>query len=344
MVINHNGTVAKLRALNGKRLSEAEYNDLAAQRRVSDIAEYLRNTRSYERLFDGVNTNTVHRGMIENLLRRSVFETYFRIVGFEHLEKEDFYNFKILQSEVREILVAISHINARSDQHIEKLPVYIDKYISYSLLDLAKARSREDLLEVLKGTPYRAIIEEIPLRKSGKIDFNPTECALRTQYYKELLDSPFFKKSGTGPLKTLITTDIDLINVINAYRMITYFGESSDYINSLMLPFKGKLPAAVDAELRSSQNKTEFLDRFKNSYYGRVMENYGIVQGTSLELETQRLRYNYARQALSTSVHPAQSVYAFIYLYEAEVTNIIKIIEGIRYGLPQSDLTKQLVL
>jgi V/A-type H+-transporting ATPase subunit C len=344
MVINHNGTVAKLRALNGKRLSSAEYTDLAAQRRVSDIAEYLRNTRSYERLFDGVNTNTVHRGMIENLLRRSVFETYFRIVGFEHLEKEDFYNFKILQSEVREILVAISHINARSDQHIEKLPVYLDKYISYSLIELAKARSREDLLDVLKNTPYRAIIEEIPLRKSGKIDFNPTERALRTYYYKELLDSPFFKKSGTGPLKTLITTDIDLINLINAYRMITYFGESSDYINSLMLPFRGKLTAAAGAELRSSQNKTEFIDRFKNSYYGRVMENYGIAENESLELQTQRLRYNYAKQALSTSVHPAQSIYAFIYLYEAEVTNIIKIIEGIRYGLPQSDLTKQLVL
>jgi V/A-type H+-transporting ATPase subunit C len=344
MTINHNGTVAKLRAMNGNRLRTEQYNDLAAQRRVSDIAEYLRNTASYERLFDGVNTNTVHRGMIENLLRRSVFESYFRIVGFEHLEKEDFYNFKILQSEVREILVAIQHINAHSDQHIEKLPVYLDKYISFSLIELAKARSREDLLEVLKGTPYRAIIEDIPLRKSGKIDFNPTECALRTHYYKELLGSPFFKRSGTAPLKSLITTDIDLINAINAYRMITYFGETYEYINSLMLPFKGKLPIKVDAELRSSQNKAEFIDRFKNCYYGRVMENYGIMLNESLELETQRLRYNYARQALSTSVHPAQSIYAFTYLYETEVTNIIKIIEGIRYGLPQGDLTKQLVL
>jgi V/A-type H+-transporting ATPase subunit C len=344
MVINHNGTVAKLRAMNGNRLRTEQYNDLAAQRRVSDIAEYLRNTVSYERLFDGINTNTVHRGMIENLLRRSVFETYFRIVGFEHLEKEDFYNFKILQSEVREILVAIQHINAHSDQHIEKLPVYLDNYISFSLIELAKARSREDLLEVLKGTPYRTIIEDIPLRKSGKIDFNPTECALRTHYYKELLGSPFFKRSGTEPLKSLILTDIDLINAINAYRMITYFGESYEYINSLMLPFKGKLPISVDTALRSSQNKSEFIERFRNSYYGRVMENYGIEFSNSLELETQRLRYNYARQALSTSVHPAQSIYAFTYLYEAEVSNIIKIIEGIRYGLPQSELTKQLVL
>jgi V/A-type H+-transporting ATPase subunit C len=344
MVINHNGTVAKLRAMHGNRLRPEQYTDLAAQRRVSDIAEYLRNTRSYEKVLDGINTNTVHRGMIENLLRRSVFETYFKIVGFEHLEKEDFYNFKILQSEVREILSAIQHINAHSDQHIEKLPVYLDKYVSFSLIELAKARSREDLLEVLKNTPYRAIIEDIPLRKSGKIDYNPTERALRTHYYRDLLDSPFFKKSGTKPLKTLITTDIDLINAINAYRMITYFGESAEYISNLMLPFRGKLPASVDTELRASQNKAEFIDRFKNSYYGRVMENYGITINDSLELETQRLRYTYARQALSTSVHPAQSVYAFIYLYEAEVSNIIKIIEGIRYGLPQGELTKQLVL
>jgi V/A-type H+-transporting ATPase subunit C len=344
MVINHNGTVAKLRAMHGYGLRQEHYNDLAAQRRVSDIAEYLRNTKSYERTLEGINTNTVHRGMLENLLRRSVYETYFKIVGFEHLQKEDFFNFKILQSEVREILSAISHINAHNDQHIEKLPVYIDKYVSFSLIELAKSRSREDLLEVLKGTPYRAIIEEIPLRKSGKIDFNPTERALRTHYYKDLLDSPFFKKNGTQPLKSLITTDIDLINIINAYRMITYFGESADYINNLMLPFKGKLSAAVEAELRASQNKTEFLDRFKNCYYGRVMENYGITVTDSLELEAQKLRYLYAKQALSSSTSPEQSVYAFIFMYEAEVSNVIKIIEGIRYGLPQSELTKQLVL
>jgi V/A-type H+-transporting ATPase subunit C len=342
--INHNGTITKIRALYGKRLRPEHYNEVASQRRVSDITEFLRTLPSYAYKLEGLDSNTIHRGMLEDILRRSVFEVYFKIIGFEHLEKEPFYNYKILQAEIREILTSIQHINAKSNQHIEKLPVYLDRFVSFSLLELAKARTRDDLLEVLNKTPYRALIENIPLRKSGRIDFNPTEKALRNYYYNTLLGSPYFKQKESSALKSLITTDIDLINVINAYRLVGYFGESASDVENILLPFTGKLRGGALREIYSAGDRHEFVDRFRNSYYGRVMENYGIVPSQTLELETQRLRYQYAKHALQASVSPVMSVYSYMFLYETEVNNLVTAIEAIRYGLSENEILPLLVL
>jgi vacuolar-type H+-ATPase subunit C/Vma6 len=63
-----------------------------------------------------------------------------------------------------------------------------------------------------------------------------------------------------------------------------------------------------------------------------------------LEIEAQKLRYQYARHALHTSTSPMLSVYAYMYLFETEVHNIITIIEGRRYASPEKELFDMIVI
>jgi V/A-type H+-transporting ATPase subunit C len=340
----HNATVAKVRALYGKRMKPSDYTELAAQRRISDIAELLRTHAGYKDTLSGIDANTIHRGMLEDLLRRSVYETYHKITDFERIAHEVFFDYRQIQAEVREILNAIHYINAKSEQHIEKMPMYLDKLTRFSQIELAKARSKEDLLKVIDKLPYREIIDKIPLRKSGKIDYNPTERALRTYLYNHILESDYFGTEESRPLYNLITIDIELINVINAYRLTEYFGYPVEKIRDNMLPFPGKLNSSVRADLLSAPDGKEFINRFSHSYYGRVMTARGIEINGDLEIEAQKLRYQYARHALHTSTSPMLSVYAYMFLLETEVKNIITTIEGIRYQMPEKELFSMLVL
>jgi V/A-type H+-transporting ATPase subunit C len=328
----------------GKRLKIADYNELAAQRRISDIAEMLRNKQNYSDTLSGINSNTIHRGMLEDLLRRSVYDNYSKITGFEHIAGEMFFDYRQVQAEVREILNAIHYINAKSEQHIEKMPMYLDKLTRFSQIEMAKARTKDDLLKVIAKTPYHEIIEKIPLRKSGKMDYNPIEKALRSYQYEHILSNDYFQTEESRPLYNLITIDIELINIINAYRMTEYFEYTPEKIRDNMLPFPGKLNYAIRNDLLNAPDGKEFIARFSHSYYGRVMTARGIEINGDLEIEAQKLRYQYARHALHTSTSPMLSVYAYMFLFETEVNNITTIIEGIRYGLAEKELFEMIVI
>ncbi|MDR0986305.1 MAG: V-type ATPase subunit [Ruminococcus sp.] len=341
---DHNATVAKLRAMYGKRMKVSDYNELAAQRRISDIAEMLRNKQNYSETLSGINSNTIHRGMLEDLLRRSIYDNYLKITSFEHIAGEVFFDYRQIQAEVREILNAVHYINAKSEQHIEKMPMYLDKLTRFSQIELAKARTREDLLKALVKTPYDDIIAKIPLRKSGKLDYNPIEKALRSYLYEHILSSDYFQTEESKPLYNLITIDIELINIINAYRMTEYFEYTPEKIRANMLPFPGKLNSAIRNDLMNAPDGKEFIARFSHSYYGRVMTARGIEINGDLEIEAQKLRYQYARHALHTSTSPMLSVYAYMFLFETEVNNITTIIEGIRYGLSEKELFDMIII
>ena len=100
----YNATVAKIMAIYGKRLKQEDYQSLLNQQSVAEVAEYLKKNTYFSELLAPIDTNTIHRGMLENLLRRSIFEKYVKIISFEQIGRQEFYNYRILRAEVDEIL------------------------------------------------------------------------------------------------------------------------------------------------------------------------------------------------------------------------------------------------
>ena len=66
-------------------------------------------------------------------------------------------------------------------------------------------------------------------------------------------------------------------------------------------------------------------------------------ESVQLEHAFQSLRWQTARSALHFSGHAAVSLYAVHVLYHIEVSNLITIIEGIRYGKSVSYLQSLLI-
>ncbi|MBP1561618.1 MAG: V-type ATPase subunit [Oscillospiraceae bacterium] len=340
---NNNATVAKIMAIYGKRLSYQDYMELINKQSVSEAAEYLKKNTHYSELLSSIDTNTIHRGMLENLLRRSIFETYIRITGFEHLSNQEFYNYKIIQTEIDEILRCIRYINAKSDKLIADIPVYINNLMSFDLIELAKVSDFKELLVFLKKTPYHNVLKDVSPDKDGKVDVTKCETLLRTYYMKRLKESMHFSKNDVHEMTVLLETDIDFINIINAYRLTAFFGESAESIQQNMLPFYHSLSAAKQNEIFSAPTSEEFIRRFSKTKYGQQIIGNGY-EIDNLEQSIQKMRYRYAKRALKRSTSAPLSVYAFIFLLEMEVRNIIRIIEGIRYGIEANKIASLIIM
>ena len=343
MLRNYNATVAKIMAIYGKRIRPQDYTEMMNKQNVSEVAEYLKRNTHYNELLSSIDTNTIHRGMLENLLRRSVFETYMRITGFEHISKQEFYNYKILQTEIDEILRCIRFINAKSQKLITDVPIYINHLTSFDLLELAKITDFNELLTFLKKTPYYDVLKHIHLGKDGLVDVTKCETLLRSYYIERLKSSLHFKKSDVDQFVMFLDSDIDFINIINAYRLTAFFGASDEEIEKDMLPFYGKLSAAKQKEIYSAPNSEEFIKRFSKTYYGKQMIENGY-DINSLEQSAQRMRYKYAKLMLKRSSSAPVSVYSFIFLLEIEVQNLISIIEGIRYGIEVNKIASLIIM
>ncbi|MCI7232911.1 MAG: V-type ATPase subunit [Oscillospiraceae bacterium] len=341
---NLNATVAKMHAIYGKRLKQEDYSALLSCTSVSDAAGYLKRNTYYSRALDGVDTDNIHRGNLEDILRRSIMENYFRMINFEKIGRDDFYDYFIVKTEIDEILICILHLNAGTGDHINTLPIYMNKYTSFNLLELAKAQDYDDLLAITKKTPYYDILKEFkPEEEGGHIDYPAIELKLRTYYAKRLTES--VKKFGGETekrLKNYIGAQTDMINIINSYRMKRYFNADAAEIKARMIPVYMRIPEKKMDELYSARDDKEFLERFSKTYYGREIAEKGFDMKDP-EMSLIQFRFLQAKRAFSRSTSAPECFYTFNHLAEIEVKNIIRIIEGIRYSLPTKEISELII-
>ncbi|MDE7294210.1 MAG: V-type ATPase subunit [Oscillospiraceae bacterium] len=344
---NLNATVARLHALYGKMLKSRDYSALISCSSVADAAGYLKHSTHYSKVLQGIDTDTIHRGSLENILRRSVYERYFSIIGFEKIGDAEFYNFKTVKTEIDELLICITHLNAGTTDHITTLPIYMNKFTSFDLMELAKVRSFEELLKLTEHTDYYEILADLRPEKvdgaEGHINYAACELRLRTYYSKRLMESAeMFDKVTAKELKNIIGTQIDMINIINAYRMTAFFHADKEETKERMIPLYLRIPESKLDELYSARDEKEFLERFAKTYYGRTAAEMGFDM-TNPETALSLMRHKQIKRAFRRSVSAPECFYTFVNLAETEVKNVIRIIEGIRYAVPVKEISQLII-
>lgn len=339
-----NATVAKMHAVYGKRLKNEDYSALMSCTSVADAAGYLKRNTYFSRALEGIDTETLHRGNLENILRRSVIENYFRITGFEKIGMNEFYNYIVIKTEIDEILICILHLNAGTTDHITTLPIYMNKYTSFNLLELAKVRDFSELLSLTEKTPYYDILKQFKTDKPGvHIDYAGCELKLRTYYFGRLIESlGAFGADTQNRMKNYIGTQIDMINIINSYRMTKYFSADRHEIKKRMIPIYLKIPEKKMDELYSANDEEDFLGKFSKTYYGRELAEEGYDMKNP-EAALIHFRYKQTKRAFSRSVTAPECFFTFNTLAEIEMKNIIRIIESIRYELPVREISSLLI-
>ncbi|MCQ2468630.1 MAG: V-type ATPase subunit [Ruminococcus sp.] len=344
---SYRATVASIRSVYGKRLRWQDYRELMSMHSVTEVASYLKNTPAYSELLREIEPAYVHRGYLESVLERSIFERDMHFCKLEQIHDTPFFRFYLMDYEVQEILKAIQFLSDENADYITEMYAWLSPYTCFPLEKLARAKTQDEIVEAVAHTPYAPVLKTFFAENTVPKDFTACEIALRSFYLQQIREDAkkIVKGSDWTALDDFIGEQIDLINLINAYRLKSMFHADADTLGKMMLPVEGKIPKRVMQQLYDAPDDVSFQQILKTTKYGRMLGTG--TQGfdrQQMEKAFQTLRYRTAQNALHFSGHAAVSLYAVHFLFQVEVRNLITLIEGIRYGKSVAFMQSHLIL
>jgi V/A-type H+-transporting ATPase subunit C len=335
--------IAKIHAMYGKRLTASNYRDLVNKQSVAEIAGYLKTNTWYAETLTDINENSIHRGQLEDILKKLLFLNYTKLLRYINGNQFEFYSYILKLNEIEQILICVRLLNAgKVGEYIFSLPIFFADNASFDLFKLAQVKNFTSLIDLLSDTDYYTILNKHIPNEDNLIDLTALEVSLRTYYFSCIFKSinKIYNGIDKKDLTNSFETEIDFANLINIIRLKTNFDISIDEIRLSVLPFRNKLSKGQLEQIIKTNTADEALNLIKQTYYGKIFNNFSFEY---LEQYSQQYRYDYYKYSFRFSQSQPAKVVAFLNLSQIELKNIISIIEGIRYKIPSSEINKLLV-
>ncbi len=329
----------------GKRLLNSDYEALLKCRSVGEIAGYLKKNTRYAPELVTVNELSVHRGYLEALLHRRVFDDYAALCRYELSVGEHLSSYIIEKGESEQILHSLRLLSAeRNREYLLTLPIFFGTHLRFDTQKVAQANNFDEFLRAMEGTPYRALLSPFRPENGETLDFAAIEHALYSRLYGDVFDviDKHAPVKARKDLHELFGGLIDVLNITRILRMKEFYHASPDYIRSQILPFSFHLTQKRLTKMLQAQTADEVLDQLEGTVYAKGL---AAQEGPKVSLEHSLLQLRYSRCAhqVHFSVHPSVVMVAYLSLCEMEVANLTTIIEGIRYGLEPTRIRKMLI-
>lgn len=330
---SQNYILAKARAVWGKSLTPQNYNDLLSCHYVTEAADYLRSKTYYAPIFEGFTSQVIHRGQLESLLHKDLFDKYMKFCTFEKAIGSSFYSFYILKNDISQLLRVMTYINSGTmESYIYKLPVFYEEHSKLDLYKLSAVRTPEQLIAVLDGTPYEKTVKDI---FSKKYEYNfiiPAEIAFNNFLADELKKLLHVRKNHTSDneMFALFTLESDMRFLDGVYRLISFPDVPKEFILKLTASKLSDMSFPVRNQLASAQTTEEFLRILSTTKYAKICE---YAKTMDFDAAVKKFEYTKFSRQIRFSTDPNVVMYTFLYLTANEINNIIHIIECIRYSL-----------
>ena len=339
-----NAMTTKTKAIYAKRLKDTDYNNLVQKRSVPEIASYLKNETYFRDSLDGINEKALHRGQLEILIRNDLIIRLSKILRYAFGSKATGFTDTIAtQSEINLIQTVIRSFVIRDyDQVVAKLPVIIESHITFDLKAIVACRSFDELLFVLKGTPYHDIVERYAKTDMNDFDFTGLDQELHRYYYQRMQDfvRNSFKGEDREAVEELFNTEVELDNISKIYRLKKYFNASPAIIRSLITPIYSRFSKKDIEDIIEHTDADHVFDRLMDSSYKNYIKEVNFLY---IEHTTKMINYNMNKRQILFSSDPNLVLYAYMVLMGIEIENIIDIIEGVRYKVPVDQIKRMLI-
>lgn len=337
-----NAIVAKIRAIFGKRLTAADYAQMARKRDVGEVAALLKENSSYALALKNVSETTVHRGQLEELLKKDIFYKYTVLRNYDSSGSR-FYDFILVRLEIDEILRCLMLMRSHeSTDFVIDMPTFLLNHASFDLMELARVTDYPSLLECLAHTSYAAVLKACLAENGEDVDPWTVEHALYCYYYSFLLGEieSQFRGQTREQLKKVVLAEIEAKNIQLMFRLKFYYKLDAGQIKRFLYPYHYRLKASRLDEVLEAESYDEMLTAldFLSKNGERIPEEDGI------EPYTHRLCYQLEKRLLRFTTNAPVAMYTFLALREIEVQNIVTVIEGVRYQVPQEEILKMLIL
>lgn len=335
-VMRYSGIVTKVAAMRAKLLKTQDYKTLASMDTVTDVIEYLRETKSYGNLIEQMDESLYHRGNIEKILVRSLYDDYGRLYRFADMGQKEFLKIFKKRYEVELIeyclRIVFNHYSTPFDLNDKR--AFFDQYTSLKIDRLITSQNIHQLVDQLKGTEYYIPLKRI--RESGSQNLLDYDLALDLYYFTVMwkIGKKIGEKKEREMIRKELGTKIDLLNLQWIYRSKKYYHIPAADIYSLLIPISYRLSDRELKDLAQTPSDKEFLRRYADTFYGK---KYQLDGEKTIEMMTNRCLEQILRTAYRSHPYSLASIYQYFFLKENEIYKITTVLECIRYGLSERE-------
>lgn len=340
--MRYSGIVTKVAAMRAKLLNTQDYEQLAAMNTVTDIIEYLKQTKSYGKFINQMDESLYHRGNIEKVLIQSLYDDYTRLYRFADMGQKEFLKIFMKRYEVDLIRyclrIVFNHSNIPFDLNYKK--PFFDKYSKIQIDQLVTAKNIDHLVDYLKNTEYYTPLARI--RQSGASTLADYELALDLYYFSMMWKARKgnFGKKDQEMLKKELGVKIDLLNLQWIYRAKKYYHMLAPDIYTLLIPIQHKLSNQEFKNLVEAPSVEEFTRKLSETYYGK---KYKLGEQEQMEGIVNECVEHILTSAYRNHPYSLASIHQYLFLKEEEIYKITTALECIRYGLSSQETMKYLV-
>ncbi len=200
---------ARINAMEVKLLSEQRFNELAESRTLQNFIVSLEDT-DYKAHLSGVTGDPVE---IERAFERALASTYLLMEEILPKRVKGFFRLLLEEWDVRNIssVVKAKVRDEPAVDYVVEIGTMVPKVEA-----MAEAKTMEEILVILEGTPYEKHYQRLFL---GEINIDQFETELYKDYYSRLLDYATSRKEEERIiLEEFVRTKIDIRNIVTLLR------------------------------------------------------------------------------------------------------------------------------
>ncbi len=284
----YSGITTKIRAMQAKLLTNADFESIANLRAVPEVIEFLKEKPAYTKYINRMDAALYHRGNVEKVLTQSFYDDYMKIFRFVGMEQKKFlktywkrYEIDLINYCLR---IVFNHYEIPFDIDYKK--EVFDKYSQLSVSKLVQSKNVEELIDNLKGTEYYSPLQT--LRESGAATLFDYDLTLELYYFSMMWRDE--KRLLKGKERELFIRDygirIDLTNLQWIYRAKKYYNMLPTDIYAMMIPIQYRFSKEEFKALVEAPSVEEFIKQVGLTRYGKKLS---FDEGRMLERQCRNI-------------------------------------------------------
>lgn len=332
-LLTYSGLTTKVKAMEGRLITEDGFREMASLEKVSDTLEYLKSVSSYQEIFAGTDAS-LHRGEIEQLLILSKYRDFTKLYRFSRISQRKFLDLYFLHYEIAVLKRCLRSIlnHQKVDLDLSLFQDFFEKHSKLNLKTLAAAETLPDFISALNGSCFYDLLNR--LADNPDVSLPDYEWNMDLLYFKTMWKA-LKKQLSKQEEKILIQcfgARLDLLNIQWIYRSIKYYRLPSTDIYALLIPIHYRLKPDEIKKMADAASPEEFLTALRSTFYGSLSpKDLGTVPNLDRLYENVLNRaHRITRQKDPYSI---ASLNSYLYFKELEIQKIITVIEGVRYGM-----------
>lgn len=339
-LLAYSGIATKIRAMEGRLLSQEQLKTMAALESVPNAVSYLKTLPAYESTFAGLDDESLHRGVIERLLTDSLYRDYTSLYRFASLRQRKFLNFYFQHFEISILKNCLRNAMAHQPASLglAKHEEFFKKHSKIDIVRLSASLSLDEFISNLEGSPYYPFLSK--LQESD--DVNPFDYEMAMDLYHFVHAWDYIRKKLPKDEREAILkgygANLDLLNLQWIYRMKKYYQIPAGQIPTLLIPVRLHLKQDEQNRLINAEKIEDFFSELERTWYGPRIKEAELSEQPDLEAFTRIFLKRLYKKAGKLHPYSLAVLSAYLYFKEAEQSKIITILEGIRYRVDTHDI------